>query len=206
MQIQKYYRVPDESFEIFDILPTGPAWNYLRAVLKPESPSSEDLGAVVKITKGVAYPHPTTREHLYQYPTSGKNFLIGTKGRRTKWEKIEIVENEPFWVNQARTLLLNNDPHSEMAEIYILDWLELLRNAYQFEDNKDIRSDLRIWVYPHKTAGHEEKMMLDMLGDKEDQEMATLKQTFDRALDPVPGEYERGEQTLNPKSASLLRR
>ncbi len=183
----KSYLVPENPFEILDMLPDGPAWNYLHAVLEPESRSSEDLEAVVKITRGVAQIHPTTLKHLYQYPTSGENFLIGREGYRTTWEKIEITENEPFWIKQARTFFLNNHPFNEAAKIYTLKYLNFLRNAHRFEGDERPEFDLGITVWESAHSEYDGKMIVKIIENKKDEETETLIQTFDRHLKPIPG-------------------
>jgi len=186
MQLQREYRGPEESFDLFGMLPDGPAWNYLYAVLEPEIESSFDLYGTVKITRGVALPCPEKVKTLHHYPTVGTSFIIGAEDVRTRWKRVEIMENEPHWIKQARTFLLNNNLYNEAAKIYILKELEFLRNAYHFEGEEKPESDLRIWAYHDMASEDKGKLILGIRGDEDDKEMKALIQYFDPILDPIP--------------------
>ncbi len=184
MQMNRRYQAPERLIEVFNMIPTGPAWNYLYAVLEPEFGSNTHLEATVKITRGVPSVHPSRLMSLYEYPTNGKNFLVGTDGKRTTWKRIEIKENEPYWINHARTHFLNCDPFNEAAEIYMLKELEFLRNAHHSGDEETLIFDLGIHAY-YDRFSEPGRNVLKITENVKNKEMDELIETFDRVLKPI---------------------
>jgi hypothetical protein len=131
------YKLSGELKELFEMIPEDSGWNYLKLVMEPRQSSTSNIDAVVRIRRGV--PSVEFGNTPRDYINLQDVLLLESEYSEQKWEKIEIEENEPHWVSEARLFL------PAMLDEYKITELEQMLGAYHRGfDSKPSGFDLKI--------------------------------------------------------------
>lgn len=105
---------------LLDLIPENMGWNYLNANLVPNQSSSQTKHCIVKINRGLPFSL-AHRQDTSGYGPTVNDFVEGVEA---PWERVEIEEDEPVWVQSAKVNI------SGFLDVYRMEYVQLLFGAY----------------------------------------------------------------------------